>query len=208
MSLKSRFKDLLFFGLNLGGFYVGWFACIDSAISGRGWTGPAVVFFILGLQLLLVERKGPDIGNILIAILLGTALDSLYQKLGLIVYKTPNTLFPELAPLWLISLYALFGSTLIHSLSWLQRRPLLGALLGGAGGAFCYATGAKFGAIILADPPPTLGLLGLIWAFFVPFLFAIHFRPKAPTPPADTPPLNDSTLPVVEEGTALAELEE
>jgi hypothetical protein len=73
-------------------------------------------------------------------------------------------------------LWALLGSTLNHSMAWLQGRWLLAAVLGSVGGLASYEAGVRLGAVEMVDVVACRWSLGLGWALLMPALLALARR--------------------------------
>lgn len=141
-------------------FQLGWLACVFGAQ--RPWL-LTLALACLAVHLRLLARPGEWRG-LLGVTLLGSALDSLLLHLG--VFDFGGSL---LLPAWLALLWALFASTLCHSLAWTARPWWLGSLLGALGAPLSYLGGARLaGAELPLGLWPTLILLAVIWAGVIP----------------------------------------
>ncbi len=147
-----------------------WFAAVFGAAAGLLW--PALLLLgCFGLWSLrpMIRIQG-DGGLVLVAVLIGFMLDSAWVKLGWLSFagSWPRQ---DLAPLWIVILWAGLALTLNHSLAWLQSNLLLAALLAGLSSPFSYLAAERFGAlqIIGASGEWAFGL-GLSWAVVLPFM--------------------------------------
>jgi hypothetical protein len=84
----------------------------------------------------------------------------------------------DLLPIWMITLWLLFATTLNVSLKWLQGRYLIAAVFGFIGGPLAYWGGAKLGAINWLQHFELLLALAIGWALLMPILvwLAAYFR--------------------------------
>jgi hypothetical protein len=150
-------------------FQAGWFATVLGAANSLPWLGPVVVLAVVAVHLRFSPRPGPEAVLLSVAILMGLILDSLVLATGWISY--PNGVWLNgLAPYWIISLWALFATTLNVSMRWLSGRPWLAALFGGIGGPASYFAGAKLGAMTFVAPIAAILALALAWALAMPLL--------------------------------------
>ena len=152
-------------------FQLGWFACIYGGASGHV---AASVLFSLTLVAISVWQT-PFKKNLLelfIKIgLYGLVGDTLLLQLGLLQFNSPVP-FTFLSPIWMVSLWILFASTLNQSMAWLSGKPLMGALLGAIFGPLSYIAGVEMGAANWGNRLQAIVLIGLIWAIGMPiFLF-------------------------------------
>lgn len=165
---------------NLIGFQIGWFACVLGAAYGYPLLGPLVGLPVLGLHLLWQADRSTEIMLMLAATVIGSAYDQLLLSLGLVSYSASiwNTAW---LPIWMITLWVLFATTLNVSLKWMHGRYPLASLLGCIGGPLAYWGGEKLGAIQWLHPLELLIALAVGWAILMPILvrLAAHLRQAA-----------------------------
>jgi len=150
-------------------FQAGWFVCV--LYPGLAATGLAVL--ILATHLMLVSRRpGAEVRFIAVGILLGSLLDSLWFRTGILGLE--GTEAPGFAPIWLIAIWALFMTTLCHSLSWVAQRAWLPFVLAPFAGSLAYWSASKLGAVTLPNQTVSLAALGAGW--FVLFPLLLFFR--------------------------------
>src|SRR5689334_6809150 len=113
--------------LNIVGFQIGWFACVLGAAHDYPLLGPLVALPIIGLHLMQRTGKPSEIALIIAVAIIGSAYDQALLSLGLVAYGA--TIWnPGWLPIWMITLWLLFATTLNVSLKWLHRRYLIAAL--------------------------------------------------------------------------------
>ncbi|MEM7406709.1 MAG: DUF2878 domain-containing protein [Pseudomonadota bacterium] len=161
--------------LNFAGFQIVWWIAVLGAAAGQGSYGvaAAVTFAVLHFGLL----RPPDGEHWLVAmtLLVGAMLDSSQFQLQLLQLPGPAT--ANHAPVWLVSLWLALGLTLRHSLSWMERRPLLAGLLGLIAAPVAYHGGAALGALAPLELMSTVSV-GLAYALALPALgwFSVWLR--------------------------------
>lgn len=166
MAINPRY----FFVANLVVFQLGWFLAVLG--------GNAALFIILPLILLhfvLSPSKLQDFLAVVLAVLLGLLHDGLLirSKVLLIDFHTD---FP---PFWLVSLWALLGITLLHSLKWIYDRPLIAAIAGAIAAPLSYLAGVKLSTAEWGQPLDlSLLCIGLIWLFLLPLHRYIFLKVK------------------------------
>jgi hypothetical protein len=105
---------------------------------------------------------------------LGLLVDSLLLATGWLSYPAGLWLSGpwqfNLAPYWIVALWALFATTLNVSMGWLRGRPLLAVLMGAVGGPLSYLAGEELGGIELTEPVAALSALAVAWAVAMPLL--------------------------------------
>jgi hypothetical protein len=105
----------------------------------------------LGHDLDVAARPRYDLAAMAVFATAGLVLDSAWSLTGAVSYAAawPSA---QLAPIWLVTLWAAFALTVGHSLAWLRPRRMLAALFGLLGGGFSYWVGARVGAVETAIP--------------------------------------------------------
>jgi len=182
MPAMKRHSNLLRSGVNYVGAQVGWLACAIGAARGMPWLGPLVVGIYLSIHLRWSPIRGREVRLIGIVGLLGLVVDSVMKGAGLITYHSPWSLAEWLAPWWIVAMWLLFATSLNTSLSWLEGRYWLAALLGALFGPLSYLAGERLGAISFNYTiPTTVVFLALMWGSIIPFLvWLAHFRGETP----------------------------
>lgn len=165
-----------------------WFAAVGGAGRGIAWAGPLAFVAFAAAHFAFAPRVPGEWRLMAAAILLGGATDSLMTAAGFATYASPVP-STQLAPVWIIALWAGFALTLNHSLAWMTRRPLMAALIGGVVGPLSYlGAGRLFNAVTFAEPLlRSLAVLGACW--FVAMLVLCHFAVQWRRPAKMSAPL-------------------
>jgi hypothetical protein len=157
--------------LNFVLFQVGWFACVLGGAHDMPMVAVAAAGAIICVSLLWFSGdRMSDLRLIQAVALIGFCVDTVQLHFGVFeLVGTPR--FPHMCPLWLFALWAMFGTTLRGSLSWLAGRYGLAALLGAVAGPLSYIGGAKLGAVTM-HPNRVFGMAALAvgWAVVMPLL--------------------------------------
>ncbi|MFG0379370.1 DUF2878 domain-containing protein [Pseudomonas sp. zbq_18] len=156
-------------------FQVGWFACIFGAT--RPWL-LTVALACLAAHFIWIAHWRNEGRLVASVALFGCALDSFLLNLGVFDFAGDSRLLPA----WLALLWALFATTLNHSLAWSARPWWLASVLGAVGGPLSYYAGAQLAGVGLPlGLWPTLLLLSALWAavMLVAHGFAGMYRAKA-----------------------------
>lgn len=134
---------------NLVLFDVLWTLAVLGAGKTWWWAAPALILVSASVQVCRSPAPGAEARLIILGAAAGVVLDCSAHALGLFRYASPSTaqFVAVFAALWVN-----FGTLLRPGLRWLWRRPLLAALLGGAGGPLTYWTAARLGAIAPSEP--------------------------------------------------------
>lgn len=163
--------------LNAVGYQIVWFATLFSASAGNFWLGFFVSVIFSSLMLCFGGKAKQDVRIVMIGLVLGVAIDTLFAASGWIQYALPWTMI-GFAPLWIIALWLSFSFTLNHSMSFLRNNYFLAASFGFIGGPLAYwcadrvfnviGYGTNFTYVMLA--------LGICWGFVIPAIFYIDKR--------------------------------
>jgi hypothetical protein len=122
---------------------------------------------------MLVVKRKEEIKLVALCCLLGMAIDTLQQGLGLFTFAVESS-WPFHLPLWIVVIWSLFSTILRFSLFWLRGRYLLAALLGALGGPLAYSSGISLGVAHFGDNPQlTIIVLAVVWALILPLLLWI-----------------------------------
>lgn len=103
--------------------------------------------------------------------ILGIFVEWVLRRLEVYSFQANDVLMGDIAPLWMLSLWFLFGSTLSVSLKWLQGKIFISSSFGAIGGALSYFAGHRMGALILKEPlTDSLMIIAIVWAIATPVL--------------------------------------
>jgi hypothetical protein len=156
---------------NALGFQMVWCATVAGAARGWWWAGPLAVSIFAIWQLSVSRAPRDDLVLMLVAAVIGFAVDSAWVLLGFMRFSTPAP-WSELAPIWIVSLWVGFALTLNHSLAGLKQHLWLAMGLGLVGGPLAYAFAERtWRAVELGDPVwLVFGALALAWGAATPAL--------------------------------------
>ena len=145
-------KNLVFYLFNWFSFYVYWVICIWGAGNNDYFWGPLIGSLFIILHIVFIKDRFKEIKYILICILSGFIIQSLFYYLGILQYNGSfligNIIF---IPIWLLVLWAGFGTTIYHSFKWLLKRKLMGGILGAIFFPVIYYSSYKWGAILFTQ---------------------------------------------------------
>ena len=118
-----------FFIANLVIFQLGWFLAVLG-----GNAGLLIIIPLIFLHFVFSPSRLLDLLALGLSVLLGLLHDSLLITFGLFLIDS-HSIFP---PVWLISLWALLGITLLHSMKWIYERPWIAAVTGAIAAPLSY----------------------------------------------------------------------
>ena len=150
-----------------------WLICVMGAARNIEWVGPLVVFFWVVVHLLFVGKKWlAELALILGAGLIGFMIDTILGLSGAIHFFR-HSLGGVTSPPFMIALWLSFATSLAFSLRWLQRRYVLGGILGLVAGPSAYYAGMKLGAVQFSENTiMAMGFIGMAWFVAMPTLLS------------------------------------
>ena len=150
-------------------FQIGWFACVAGAAHDLAGPGTCVALVVVLLHIARAMQPLQELKLVLIALLIGLVWDSALVMTGWVKFTTGNFI-ANVAPHWILALWALFATTLNVSLAWLRGRWLLLIFFGAIGGPLSYWGGARMGAMVIASPVNITIALAIGWALIMVLL--------------------------------------
>lgn len=154
-------------------FNVAWLVCI---LGGSTIAVPVAVL-VITIHLKFFSNHKQEILLIASVVIIGFGLDNMLIRTGLLI-APDNSLWP---PLWLISLWGLFATTLNHSMKWFHNHVVVSVVLGGIAGTMTYLAGTRLTDFSLKQPLlTTLVVIFLLWCFIFPacLFFTKKLLPK------------------------------
>ena len=146
---------------NFVAYQLAWFACVLGAAHDLAWAGTLFAVAVAALHLAL-RRDPAELRLVVSAAAIGFLVDSALARAQFVEFASAD--WTGWAPIWMVSLWMAFATTLNHSLRWLMTRPLAAAAAGAIGGPLAYLAGARLGALTLVEPGVGLTLIAVLWA--------------------------------------------
>lgn len=151
-------------------FQAGWFLCV---VYPGTLTAVTALVLVLVHLVLVSQRPARELQFVLLGTVVGSLIDSLWFHLDVMSSSTGTALW---APLWLVGIWALFMTTLAHSLSWVGRRAWLPFALAPIAGPFAYWSASRLGAVSLPELMVSLPALAAGWMVSFPLMMHIRRR--------------------------------
>lgn len=150
-------------------FQAGWLLCVRFP----GVPVALLALVLVTLHLALISRHWRlELRFLLLGTVLGTLLDGLWFQAG--VLQGANGV--SWTPVWLVTIWALFLTTLSHSLAWMNNTRWLPFLFAPIGGPFAYWSASRLGSIELAPLELALPALAAGWLVIFPLLLYLQRR--------------------------------
>ncbi len=154
--------------LNFVMFELGWLACV---MLSQAWALAIVAVFLMLHFVLVSQYKMDELKFIVIGTLAGSVLDGLWLRTGILADTSGAAV---ITPPWLVALWAIFMTSLNHSLKWLGRNRLLMFLIVPIAGPFAYWSASALGAVTLPNLLPSLLALAVGWLVLFPALLSLR----------------------------------
>ena len=164
-------KKIIF---NISGFYFCWWISIFGAANNYFFIGPFFVMFFLMLHFFYVINQKKEIIFILICFFIGLLVDTFFLRFDVIDYKgyLPDNF--NIAPLWVISLWMCFGSSISHSFKWVKGNYFFMSILGAVSGPLIYVSATKL-EVLYFNYAIYINLISvsIAWGLFLPLVVYI-----------------------------------
>ncbi len=167
--------------VNIVLFQVGWFACVLGAARDLPWVGTGIALVVVAVHLMRAARPRQELKLIAIALVIGALWDSALMALGWIRYPS-GTFLANVAPHWILAMWALFATTLNISMRWMKQRWLIAFVLGAVCGPLSYWGAGRLGAATFTDPMAAIIVLAAGWGVIMPALMWLSERFDGITP--------------------------
>ncbi len=157
--------------LNFVAFQLLWLLTVLVAAKDMASYAIIGTLLFVMVQLIFSAWRLADFKLLLVGLVAGILLDTIWLRQGWIVYASASD--SGLAPLWIGCLWVNFMLTLNHSLSWLQQR--LGWVVACTvfAAPLSYYAGQALGAVSFSQPLPAVIGLSLSWAVLVPVMMRL-----------------------------------
>ena len=160
-----------------------WFACVIGAAKEWPWLGPVVTVVWCGLWLWLSSHRRADLILVVGSAVIGYVVDSALVLGGFFAFA-PAVQLGGPSPLWMVALWALFGTSVRGPLRRLLDKPLLSAVVGAVAGPLAYGGGVRLGAASFGDDAVASRLaIGIAWAIALPLLGLLERRTRPSVEP-------------------------
>ncbi len=161
--------------INFIAFEIGWFAVVLGAAHHQLLLGMSIAVLVVLLHLFMSHRPLHELKLLLGVLLLGTLWDSALAANDVIRYSSGQWL-PNIAPIWIMAVWALFATTLNVALVFLRGRYWLAALFGAIGAPLSFLGGMRLQALQLPDVWLAMTVLAIGWALLMPLLMHLSER--------------------------------
>tara|TARA_Y100001970_G_C14177761_1_gene828017 strand:+ start:296 stop:844 length:549 start_codon:yes stop_codon:yes gene_type:complete len=145
---KPIFKTLY----NWFSFYVYWYLCLWGAKQGVEnnvcfYIGPLIGLIFILIHILIQKNKIMEIKYILICVFSGFCIESFYSYSGIIKYNGLWSSNISVPPIWILILWAGFGTTIFHSFKWIIGRNIFALFSGAIFYPIMYYFASEYGAL-------------------------------------------------------------
>ena len=162
--------------INYVGFTIVWFSCVYSGANGDPLIAliPTFIFLFLHFRIVTDHLK-EEIQLILIAIFFGIVVDSSFSLLGVVKYNGNIEVFPNLAPIWILCMWAGFTAQINHAMKFLIGRYFIIGFYGLLA-PLAYLAGEKINAATVDQGIFSILIISISWSVSLILLFKISER--------------------------------
>lgn len=169
--------------LNFILFQIAWFACVLGAANAKPWLGVLITAVILAWHLYQSKNLTNELKLLMYTVVIGAFLDQALVSFNLVNYlhhgwHQSHAWNQSIVPVWILTLWLAFATTLNMSLAWMQKRYFVGFIFGMIGGPLAYLAAEKLGAVTIASQLSFV-VLAVGWAMITPTLLYIARRVNA-----------------------------
>lgn len=144
-----------------------WLVCVQ----GNNLYAVIATVLLLIINQVMFKTRLKFLALLLIFSFIGYVGDNVISSALRLHYTNNFILFPQselsitLAPLWLLSLWIAFSTTLNHSLAWLQKSPYIAFLIGGLLVPLSYLAGINLSnsEFLATASNPNINVIGLFY---------------------------------------------
>ena len=140
-----------------------------------GSTSAILTLLILGLHLAFVSTtRMRELRFIIMAAALGIAVDVAFQNAGVLVFPGHDGAHAEgMIPVWLVTLWLMFVTTVNHCLYWMREHSLVLFGLPPFAGALAYYGAAQLGALEIGYGIWGVVAIAVAWGILFPVFVMI-----------------------------------
>ncbi|MBO6851960.1 MAG: DUF2878 domain-containing protein [Marinobacter sp.] len=149
-------------------FQAGWLICI--LYPGMAAAGVVALFLVIHFAL-ISQNRWMEAQFIGFGTVIGGVLDGIWFNTGILDDGTGQVV---ITPIWLIAIWAIFMTTLSHSLQWISSKPWLPWVLAPITGPFAYWSASQLGAVELPVLSTSLIALAVGWLVVFPMLLYVR----------------------------------
>lgn len=149
-------------------FQAGWLICI--LYPGMMAAGVVALFLVIHF-VLISQNRWIEAQFIGFGTVIGGVLDGIWFNTGILDDGTGQVV---ITPIWLIAIWAIFMTTLSHSLQWISSKPWLPWVLAPITGPFAYWSASQLGAVELPVLSTSLIALAVGWLVVFPMLLYVR----------------------------------
>ena len=161
--------------LNLTLFKAGWLAVVLLAAVNMPVAGALAALSVVVVHLLRSPDRNAELVLIGVSAAIGFAWESFLVLTNVLEYGT-GSFAPGVAPLWIVSMWMLFATTLNVGMRWLRKSHIVAVVAGLIGGPMAFLAGQSAGAVTLNEPVYSVIIIGLGWALLLPALVYVASR--------------------------------
>lgn len=153
---------------NLFRYQLTWVATVVGAAHDKANLGAVFGFLMVALHFKKSHHSLVEYKTVFTTLIIGGLWEIVLVREGWVVYEATSPV--TIAPIWILILWAAFGTTLNGCLAWFKNHLGWSVLFGAIGGPLAWSGGSALGALRVPDPLLGYGVLSVGWAVIMPLL--------------------------------------
>ena len=159
--------------INYFGFSIVWICCASTPSLEMPLLAPIITLIFLFFHFSIIAYKRyQELQLIIFAIFLGAIVDSGFAIFNIVQYNGVINQFPNLAPIWVLCLWAGFASQVNYAMRYLRGKYLLISLYGLLA-PLAYIAGEKINAVSIGTENINYVIIAITWSISFILLFKV-----------------------------------
>lgn len=159
--------------INYFGFSIVWICCASTPSLEMPLLAPITTLIFLFFHFSIIAYKRyQELQLIIFAIFLGAIVDSGFAIFNIVQYNGVINQFPNLAPIWVLCLWAGFASQVNYAMRYLRGKYLLIAFYGLLA-PLAYIAGEKINAVSIGTENINYAIIAITWSISFILLFRV-----------------------------------
>jgi len=159
--------------VNYFGFSIVWICCASSPSLEMPLLAPiATLIFLFFHFSIIAYKRYQELQLIIFAIFLGIIVDSGFAIYNIVQYNGAINQFPNLAPIWILCMWAGFASQVNYAMRYLKGKYLLISFYGLLA-PLAYMGGEKINSVSIGVENINYAIIAITWSISFVLLFRV-----------------------------------
>ncbi len=159
--------------INYFGFSVVWICCASTPTLGKPLLAPIITIIFLLLHFSIIAyKRDRELKLIIFSVILGIIVDSGFSIMNIVKYNGVISSIPNLAPIWILCMWAGFASQVNYAMKYLRGKYPLIAFYGLLA-PLAYIGGEKINAVTITPESISYITISIVWSVSFILLFKV-----------------------------------